>query len=204
MPRLAERDKYLVSFSRDARRIAGMSSCKVVITVFRTKLNLEVVWHINKFPHILNFMNAFIGPQVASCEQADGTIFTGPRRGSEWVRKEYVSELHKISTVILLFMSEIRLATDCPAKFVAVFFNISRQSKWHRKIPRHLSSYAKYRTNTLHIPVHDTESALAVRNVNSHDGEHEEFCLLGCVVWLEVTDIWKESPPKLFLFPTVL
>jgi hypothetical protein len=35
--------------------------------------------------------------------------------------------------------------------------------------------------------VHETESALAVRNVNSHDGEHEEFCLLGCVVWLEVT-----------------
>jgi len=45
--------------------------------------------------------------------------------------------------------------------------------------------------------VYDTESALAVRNVNSHDSEHEEFYLLGCVVWLEVTDIWKESAANL-------
>jgi len=41
--------------------------------------------------------------------------------------------------------------------------------------------------------VHDIENALAVRNVNSHDGENEEFCLLGSVVWLEVADIWKKS-----------
>jgi hypothetical protein len=64
-------------------------------------------------------------------------------------------------------------------------------------IERYFDIYAKYRTNTLHIPVHDTESALAVWNVNSHDGEHEEVCLLGCVVWLEVTDICKESAVKL-------
>jgi len=54
----------------------------------------------------------------------------------------------------------------------------------------------KNHTNTLHIPMHDTENALAVRNVNAHDGEHEEFCLLGSLVWLEVTDIWKESAAK--------
>jgi hypothetical protein len=74
-------------------------------------------------------MNPLVGPQVASCKQADGTIFTGPRQGNECVRKEYVSELHKTSTLILLFMSEIQLATNCPAKFVAVFFTISRQNK---------------------------------------------------------------------------
>jgi len=63
---------------------------------FPNQIKLESgLTDFNVIPQILNFVNPFSGPQAAACEQADGTIFTGLPQSSEWVRKEYVSELHR-------------------------------------------------------------------------------------------------------------
>ena len=51
--------------------------------------------------------------------------------------------------------------------------------------------------HTLHSSVRHRQRTCCAKCLHSHDGEHEECCLLGCVVWLEVTDIWKESAADL-------